>query len=76
VQSCLHVAAHQRYIDAKQFDRHYRQCASARRLCVALIGSLEGRRPPTREPEVREPEAPAYGVPSPVTGHRSPVTLQ
>jgi four helix bundle protein len=61
VQSCLHVAVHQRYIGTGEFDRVYLQCASVRRLCVALIGSLEGRRAANRDPEVHEPPSPAYG---------------
>jgi hypothetical protein len=78
VQSCLYVASDQGYIDPADFDSLYRQAASVRKLCVALIRALN--RPSPRSEQVNEPATP-YGPelsdPAAVSvapGHRSPVT--
>jgi four helix bundle protein len=61
VQSCLHVARDQKYIDESQFDGVYAEAAVVRKLCVALIRSLTGRRKPSAsDPRIGEPAPPAY----------------
>jgi four helix bundle protein len=76
VQSCLHVALDQRYIDRRLFDEAYAQAAMVCKLCSALIrsfGSPPKPRPHTH-PQVKEAPAQYRASLPPVTGHRSPVT--
>jgi four helix bundle protein len=75
VQSCLHIAKDQRYIDEATFNSAYSEAAIVRKLCAALIRSLPRSSIRSAMPLIKEPPPPAYGSePLPVTGHRSPVT--